>query len=79
MGAPSEGGGDSQFPPFASSGPHRALRTRVTLSMTAGLMVVVIPLLVWVGSMARTRMLVSSPWNLGAVTSRAMKLQLARR
>jgi hypothetical protein len=40
---------------------------------------VVIPPLFWVGSTARTRMLVSSPWNLGALTSSAMKLQFARR
>jgi len=43
-------------------GPYQWLRrTSVTASMTAGLAVLVIPLLFWVGSMARTRTEVSSP------------------
>lgn len=54
-------------------------RTRVTLSITVGLAMLVMPLLFWVGSMARTRTLGSPPGNRGAWTSRTMKLQLAWR
>src|ERR1700733_3507731 len=41
-------------------------RTRVTLSITVGLAMLVMPLLFWVGSRARTRTLGSPPGTRGA-------------
>jgi hypothetical protein len=45
----------------AQAWSSRARRTSLTLSITTGPETEVIPLAVWIGSMALTRMLVSSP------------------
>ena len=61
------------------AGPVTELRTKVTLSMTTSSLMEVIVEPLWVGSIARTCMLVRPPQNLGAVTSMTRWHYCARR